>query len=168
MEEKHIFINSRYAVEQPISQNLKVSKKKTTNNKGFFVIALAFFSLSFAAICAAIIYLDVNRIIPDTLFSKIFYVVSGFGVIELLFLIISRKSRLIAIISVFLCTAVISVSTYGSYVLHSRQEMTPRICISERLKSPNDSHRLICFILENASRILYSRSTGFMFYPANN
>ena len=119
MEEKHIFVSTDYDVSERISADRRVRRKRTKRGTGFFVAALAFFSLSLSAICAAFIYLDSNDILPENLFGKILI---GFGIfvfLELLFLILSRKSRFIAALSILVCMAVISASAYGVYALYS-------------------------------------------------
>ena len=116
MEEKHIFIATNYEVGERIHTDKKNNKKRKSN-KSFFVTALAFFSLALAALCTTLIYLDSNGIIPGTLFRKIFLGLSVFLVLELLFLFISRKSRLVAALSILICVAVISASSYGTYTI---------------------------------------------------
>ena len=116
MEEKHFFIATNYEVGERIHTDKKNIKKRKSN-RSFFVTALAFFSLALAALCTTLIYLDSNRIIPDTLFRKIFLGLSVFLGLELLFLIISRRSTLIAALSILICVAVISASSYGTYAI---------------------------------------------------
>lgn len=125
MEEKHVFIAARsntegevtqYEIDAPIEKARKRRKRKK-QGRGLSVMALVLFSLSFAALCAAFIYLDSNGLIPEQYFRYIFMAFGGFILIESLFLIVSRKSGFVAVLSMLLCVAVIAVSGYGIYAL---------------------------------------------------
>lgn len=121
MEEKHFFISGHLGVEEHISsEGLKESKrikKRTKQNRSLFVTALAFFSLSFATLCAASVYLDSNKIIPDSVFAKIILVVALFFVVGLIFVYFSKKSKSVAILSILVCLVVMTISVYGSFAL---------------------------------------------------
>lgn len=118
MEEKHIFISSNYNVNERIS-SYKSKRKKREKNKGFFVTALAFFSLSFAALCSTIIYLDSNGIVPNKFYGYIGGGVLAFFVIELFFLLLSKKSSVVSLLSIIICFTVLVSSVYGTYVIHN-------------------------------------------------
>ena len=117
MEEKLIFISGNYNVAERISSDKRKNKRK--KSKGLFVTALAFFSLSLAALSAAFIYLDSNGIVPDNLFVKIIGGIVAFSLIEFLFLLLSSKHRIVALLSIIVCIAVFSFSVYGTYILHN-------------------------------------------------
>lgn len=117
MEEKHIFISGNYNVSERISSDKRIKRNKAKRKRGFFVLALALFSLSLAALCATIIYLDSNRIIPDGLFGKVIWGLLAFSVFELFFLIGSRKSIIMSILSSLVCLAVITSSAIGTYAV---------------------------------------------------
>lgn len=119
MEEKHVFTVREYSVEKPISQGKKTRKRKVKKKSGScFIVALLFFSLTFAAICATFIYLDSNGLIPENLFFKILLGAGGFILLELFLMILSRKSRIVAALSVLLCMVVLGSATFGVYALY--------------------------------------------------
>ena len=117
MEEKIIFISGNYNVGERISSDKRKNKRK--KSKGMFVTALAFFSLSLAALSAAFIYLDSKGIVPDNLFVKIIGGIVAFSLIEIFLLLLSSKHRMVALLSIIVCIVVFSFSVYGSYILHS-------------------------------------------------
>ena len=121
MEEKHVFVSEGQQVEQRISKS-KRKKKDGKGKRGCFVTALMLFSLSFAALCAAFIYLDNNGLIPENLFKWILYGVGGFILLEVIFLAIARKSIFVSILSMLICIAVITASSYGTHVLYQLYE----------------------------------------------
>lgn len=119
MEEKHVFMAEDHSVEKPITQNKKKkSRRSRSKGKGCFIVALLFFSLTLAALCGVFIYLDQNGIIPENLFTNILIGAGGFILLEIILMIVSRKSKLVAALSVLLCLAVIGASGFGVYALY--------------------------------------------------
>ena len=90
MEEKHIFISSKYDVGERITSDKSV-----------------------------VIYLDSNGLIPDNWLQTVLFSITGFLIVESVFIAFSRRSNFIAFISIFVCLLVIFSSVYGTYVLHS-------------------------------------------------
>ena len=120
MEEKHIFVADNKDLGAPISGDMvKKAKKK---KKRDFVVALILFSLAFAALCAALIYLDSSRFVPDKLFREILIGVGGFIILEILLLIVSLRKKALAFVSGVLCFAALIASVLGIYALYKFNE----------------------------------------------
>ena len=99
--------------------------KKWKTDKGhnyFFITALVFFSVTFALMCGAFIYLDSNGIIPGSMFAKILLAAGGFVLLDALLVFLSRKSRTLAVVSIILCLIVIIAAVIGIYALYKLNE----------------------------------------------
>ena len=116
MEEKHVFVSEDHQVEQRISK-AKKQKRTAKGAKGCFLAAVILFLLSFAALCAAFLYLDKNDLIPENLIRWILIGVGGFVLFEIVLLVSARKRIFLSVLSLLLCLSVISASTYGIYAL---------------------------------------------------
>lgn len=121
MEEKHIFISGNFDVEDHISLESKgksrSKSKKAKQNRALFVTVLALFSLSLTSLCATIIYLDSNGIIPNKFFNRIILSISVFFFVGMLLVFTSKKNKLTAVFSVLVFLVIITISIYGTYAL---------------------------------------------------
>ena len=104
-----------------------VKRATPSENNGFFVMALMSFSLTFIILCAAFVYLDSNRIIPGSILWKVILAAIGFILLDALLVMLSRRHKIIAVVSVILCLVVIIASAVGIYLLYKYNESMEEI-----------------------------------------
>ena len=108
------------AVESRIESGKKGSGGKLTGK--FFVAALAVFSVCFALLCAALVYVNSKDVVPANLFQKVLIGTAVFILAEILLLMGSRQRIALSVTSIVLCIAVIAASSLGIYTVYKIYE----------------------------------------------
>ena len=96
-----------------VKERIESDKKKHGKGSRAFVASLILFSVCFALLCAAFIYVDTKQVVPQSLFSKAVLGAVGFVILEILLIISARKRVVSAVISIVLCICVIVASAVG-------------------------------------------------------